>query len=349
MKTDQQQLSEVESARLQFKLEPDKALFSCEHKENSRGQSVIQQMVLGLGSLVLEKYKHRRPKTEDRFKEMKCEDLQLNLSTYLDDILTAEERSIVDEHLARCPLCRQKLADFQVLRNSLRSLPRPALSKDLLAAMRNGIAQEVKTSGRKPWFATTDDFVEWLQMRVMPYSVGTAASLIFGLLLLWSLLSAASIPNENTALAKLESPTKSTVLPANSSWRSGVVSENAFDLNAADYAAARLTVSGGSPSLNPQGALVALTKSIVRGNMKDDELVIVADVFGDGLAQIAEVVEPSSDVQAVSELEKALKNDPNYAPFVPASFDGRSETVRVIFKINRVDIKTNTKSKSRYK
>ena len=279
---------------------------------------------------------------------MKCEDLQLNLSTYLDDILTEEERATVDEHLVRCPLCRQKLADFQVLRNNLRSLPRPALSNDLLISMRNRVAQEVGTPERKPWFATTDDFTGWLQMRVMPYSVGTAASLILGLLLLWTLLSSASIPKENIALAKLESPGKPTVLLTNSNSH-GYIAGNDFDLNAADYATARLTVSGGSPSLNPQGALVALTRSIVRGNMKDDEVVIVADVFGDGLARIAEVVEPSSDLQAVRELEKALKDDPNYAPFVPASFDGRSETVRVIFKINRVDIKTNTKPKTRYR
>ncbi|MBA4183932.1 MAG: hypothetical protein H0X49_07955 [Acidobacteria bacterium] len=77
--------------------------------------------------------------------------------------------------------------------------------------------------------------------------------------------------------------------------------------------------------------------------MKDDEVVVVADVFGDGLAQIAEVVEPSSDRRAVRELEKALKNDPNFAPFVPANYDKRSDTVRVILKINRVDIQTHTK------
>lgn len=279
---------------------------------------------------------------------MKCEDLQLNLSTYLDDVLTAEERAVVDEHLARCPLCRQKLADFQVLRNSLRLLPRPALSNDLLVLLRNRVAQEVEIPARKPWFATTDDFTEWLQMRVMPYSVGTAFSVIFGLLLLWTLLSTAYIPDKNRELAKFELPLKSTILLTNSNSRADVPG-NDYDLNAADYAAARLTVSGDSPSLNPQGALVALTKSIVRGNMKDDELVIVADVFGNGLAQIAEVVEPSRDIHAVSELEKALKNDPNFAPFVPASFDGRSETVRVILKINRVDIKTNINSKSRDK
>jgi hypothetical protein len=279
---------------------------------------------------------------------MKCENLQFNLSVYLDDCLIEQERALVDEHLARCPLCRQKLADFQDLRSVLRVLPRPAMSKDLLAATQFRVAQAA--GGGQPKFSVfhTESAREWLQKRLMPYAVGTAASLLFGLTLLWMLLSAAYIPRQNTELAKVELPIKPTILLTNSNSSDRTPASD-YELDAAAYASARLMVSNGSPSLNPQGALVALTKSIVRGNMKDDEVVVVADVFGDGLAQIAEVVEPSSDVRAVSELEKALKNDPNYAPFVPASFDGRSETVRVIFKINRVDIKTNSKPKSRYR
>lgn len=279
---------------------------------------------------------------------MKCENLQFNLSVYLDDCLIEQERAVVDEHLAHCPLCRQKLADFQDLRNALRVLPRPELPNNLLAAMRIRVARAAENNQPKFSLLHRETFREWLQMRLMPYTVGTAASLILGLTLLWTLLSAVYIPGKNTELAKIEPPTKATVLLTNSN-SVGFAPESGYELNAAEYANARLSISNGSPSLNPQGALVALTKSIVRGNMKDDEVVVVADVFGNGLAQIAEVVEPSSDVRAVSELEKALKNDPNFAPFVPASFDGRSETVRVIFKINRVDIKTNTKPKSRYR
>ncbi|MGI8787388.1 MAG: hypothetical protein ACR2HG_06475 [Pyrinomonadaceae bacterium] len=178
-------------------------------------------------------------------------------------------------------------------------------------------------------------------MRFMPYAVGTALSLLLGLSLLWTLLSAANSNEKNVELAKYEPITKSSVLLTSNPN----TLDDEVELNAADYAAARLSVSGDSPSLNPHGALVALTKSILRGKMKDDEVVVVADVFGDGLAQIAEVVEPSSDRRAVGELEKALKNDPNYAPFVPASYDQRSDTVRVIFKINRVDVQTHIKSK----
>lgn len=280
---------------------------------------------------------------------MKCENLQFNLSIYLDDYLEKEERAAIDAHLAQCPLCRQKLADFQALRVNLRALARPDMSANVLASIRNRVAQAV--SSQQPTFVTfhVESFREWLEARLMPYAVGTAASLIFSLTLLWTLLSAAYIPERNTELAMLETSSNSNVSATNSNTR-GFSTTNNFDLNPAEYAHTRMLVSNDSPSLNPQGALVALTKSIVRGEMKDEEVVVVADVFGNGLAQIAEVVEPSSDIRAVRELEKALRNDPKYAaPFVPASFDGRSETVRVILKINRVDIKTNTapKTKSR--
>jgi len=271
---------------------------------------------------------------------MKCENLQFNLAIYADDVLTGEERAVVEEHLARCPLCRQKLADFQSLRNDLRILARPELPNNLLASVRNSVAREIKSSEREPSNLYKKDFYEWLQMRVMPYGVGAAASLLFGFALLWSLLSAANT-RQNLDIAKSEPFTKSGVLLANANPKA---IGNEYELTASDFAAARISVSNDSPSINPKGALVALTKSFVRGKMKDDEVVVVADIFGNGLAQIAEVVEPSSDRRAVSELEQALNNDPDFAPFVPANLDGRSETVRVIFKIQSVNVDTNTKS-----
>ena len=277
---------------------------------------------------------------------MFCENLQFKLPIYLDDILSEAERAGVEKHLAQCPVCRQKLTDFRTRRNDLRVLPRPVLSKERLTAMRNRVAQETAVKPGMLAALFSEERREWLQMRLMPYTVGTAASLFLTTTLLWSLLAAAHIPEKTIELARNETPLKSTVLLANP--LSNNYSDNYgndFELNPASFAATRHSVSGSSPSLNPQGALVALTKSIVRGKMKDDEVVVVADVFGDGLAQITEIVEPSSDVRAVRELEKALKNDSrSAAPFVTANLDGRSDTVRVIFKINRVDIQTHTKS-----
>lgn len=267
---------------------------------------------------------------------MKCENLQLNLSVYLDDILSDVERATLDEHLARCPLCRQKLADFQALRLGLRVLARPELPNNLMIAVRSRVAQEVKSTETSIF---TESFREWLQMWLMPYSVGTALSLFLGVTLLWTLLSAANFTEQSTELAKYQPIKQSTVMLTNSN---SYKKTNDFELSAADFAAARLSVSGDSPSVNPQGALVALTKSFVRGKMKDDEVIVVADVFGDGLAQISEVIEPSRDLQAVRELQDALKTNPDYAPpFVPANLDQRSNTVRVVLRLQRVDVQTH--------
>lgn len=270
---------------------------------------------------------------------MKCENLQFNLSVYLDEVLTAGERAAADAHLAACPLCRARLADFQLLRNDLRILPRAEMPDDLLVSLRTRVAEEIKLTRREPNKILSEAFREWLQMRFLPYSVATAVTLIFGLGLLWTLLSAANIGAGNAEIARVEPFTKSTVMLANNS------SPNLFnpELNTADFAAARLPIADNSPAINPKGALIALTKSLVRGNMKDDEVVVVADVFSSGLAQIAEVVEPSGDRRAVAELENALRNNPDFAPFVSSSVDGRSDTVRVVLKIQRVDVQTRVK------
>ncbi|MDH3492722.1 MAG: hypothetical protein OEM82_04165, partial [Acidobacteriota bacterium] len=97
-------------------------------------------------------------------------------------------------------------------------------------------------------------------------------------------------------------------------------------------------IAASPPELNPAGALVALTKSIVRGDMKDEEVVIVADVFGNGLARIAEVVDPPSNARSMRELEKAFNTEPNMAPFMPSKLARDSGSVRVVVKIQRVDV-----------
>ena len=272
---------------------------------------------------------------------MNCENLQFNLSVYLDDILTVEERATVDEHLVQCPLCREKSAQLQSLRNSLCVLARPEMPNDLLVSVRNRVALETGKIERKPESIFTENFREWLLMRFMPYSVGTVAAIVMTFGLLWALLLNPDRIGQNNEFAEYEPITKSTVLlaKANSNINSG-----AFEPAAMNVDAPRLSISGESPSVNPKGALIALTKSFVRGKMKDDEVVVVAEVFGDGLARIDEVVEPSRNRRAVRELEDALRSDPNYAPpFVPAHLDQRSDTVRVVFKIQSVNINTHLK------
>jgi hypothetical protein len=113
------------------------------------------------------------------------------------------------------------------------------------------------------------------------------------------------------------------------------------EINLADLVAERGLVSNESPSVNPRGALVEMAASLVNRKIKEDEVVVVADVFSNGLAEIEEVVEPLDDEKTVYELEKAMQKNSSDAPFVPASLDRRADSVRVVLKIQRVDIKTS--------
>ena len=261
---------------------------------------------------------------------MKCENLQLDLPLYAENVLADNERQMLETHLTKCPICRSALADFQSLRNDLRNLPQPEVPSDLLRSVKNGVAAELKRSQPKPATFFSMSFRRWLQYRLMPYSVGTAASLLITFSLLLTLLSTREAALNGVESARLNT-NRSVLIAANN---------NPSNSNALDdeYALGSLPVGDESPSINPASALVALTKSIARGKMKDEEVVVVADVFGDGIAKIAEVVEPPQDKGALRDLKKALDEKQVPAPFVPASQDKRAQIVRVIFKIQRVDV-----------
>lgn len=265
---------------------------------------------------------------------MRCSDVKSDLPLYSDDILSVAERADLDAHLDTCPLCRQALSEYQEVKNELRSLARPAMPEAFLTSLRAAVAAELVPAIRTPVFHVIEDRRNWFDTWMMPSAVGTLASLVFGLFILWGILSSARDPGD---FISRTTPVKPVILASSNP----MIGEESMDILAAEYATTRLSIAGESPSVNPQGALVALTKSLVRGEMRDDEVVVVAEVFGNGLARISEVVEPSANSRAIEDLEKALESDPVYAPFVPASFDGRSDRMRVVLKIQNVNVHTD--------
>ncbi|MEO5858456.1 MAG: zf-HC2 domain-containing protein [Pyrinomonadaceae bacterium] len=271
---------------------------------------------------------------------MRCSDIKSDLPLYSDDILDVSERADLDAHLDTCPLCRQALSEYQEVKNDLRSLTRPAMSEAFLASLRAAVSAELVPAIRTPVFHVIEDRRNWFETWMIPSVVGTFASIVFGMFILWGILSSARDPNEFISMTRTAKP----VMLASSN---PMIGEDSIDILAADYATTRISIAAESPSINPQGALVALTKSLVRGEMKDDEVVVVAEVFGNGLARISEVVEPSGNSRAIEDLEKALESDPVYAPFVPASFDGRSDRMRVVLKIQNVNVHTNYQTPAR--
>jgi hypothetical protein len=104
------------------------------------------------------------------------------------------------------------------------------------------------------------------------------------------------------------------------------------------YAALRTPYNSESPSLNPGGALAMLSwehSSSQNATQGQDDMVIVADVFTNGTASLANVVQAPRDRRMLQEVANALQTN---AAFVPASLDRRPETMRVVFSVQRVDV-----------
>jgi len=252
---------------------------------------------------------------------MRCEEVQNLLAIEADGVLLDGESATLNEHLSACPLCRQERDDIRAVTRDLRMMRRPVLSNDTLYSIRTTVSEKL---GAPQGFWICEDRRPWLRAWLMPSSLGTVASTVMAVGFIW-LLSLTPLPSRSQPFAD-----------DFSGYR---------DPSQMAYAGPRRDVSSESPSVNPQGALVALTNSLVHGEMNDDEVVVVAEVFGNGLAKIDEVVEPSKNRRAVGELEKALKSDPDFAPFVPANLDQRPDSVRVILKIQNVNVSTRVRAK----
>ena len=285
---------------------------------NSRGQSAIHSTQFGANKM------------------MQCSDLQSNLSLFADGLLDENENASLSTHLDACPLCRQKAADYRDIRAALRQMQRPEISAKLQHTIKVAARSELRTE-RHSIVPVSSSIREWLQMRVMPYSVGVVASLLVAMTFTTMMFSGMLKPGNVPIAMRGHDP----LLLANNT--SPYKDQDTSSISPSEYAKTRLGLGNESPSVNPQGALIALTRSLVRGGMKDDEVVVVADVFDNGLAQIAEVVEPSRDGRAVGELEKALDSDPTYAPFIPSTLENRPQSVRVILKFQSVDVSMSSK------
>jgi hypothetical protein len=268
---------------------------------------------------------------------MNCSELKTELMLYADGVLSERESMAVAQHLEECPLCRETSAELHEIRTSMRQMRRPDISQALKFQLKRSVTDEIKNQ-RTSWLPVSAEMLHWLHSHVMPYAVGALASVVIGFTFLTLMFSTAlngngrAFQNDSVMLASNKDPFKRGDSTA---------------ISPTDFARTRLDVSSESPSVNPQGALIALTKSFIRGGMKDDEVTVVADVFGNGLAQIAEVVEPSRDSRAVGELEKALASDPRYAPFVAANLDNRSDSVRVVLRFQSVNVRTHLREPKR--
>jgi anti-sigma factor RsiW len=260
---------------------------------------------------------------------MSCKETSPLLSQYIDDVLSLPVRVSVDEHLDTCPVCRAHVAEFRTISRGFRGLSRPAVPAGLASAITDALKIEAAAQRQTPEPSFFQRIALWLEPRLMPYSISSFASL-----LLFVSMFAAFRPHF-VALhdAAIQS---STLHPFQASAR--------YDLNQPvtpeDFSAARAPFAAQSPSLDPSGALAALTGSYAHphGNLyqEADDMMVVADVFSNGSAALADVVQAPRDRQMLADFEVALRQS---AAFVPASWDRRPDTMRVVFTVQKVDVR----------
>ncbi len=262
---------------------------------------------------------------------MTCEEIQKAFSSYLDDQLSLAERAVCDTHLHGCPVCRAQIAESRLILRRLGALKHPAIPPDLAASISDALMIESAAAERQPRLPFYVRIAEWLEPRIMPYTIGAFASI-----LLFVAVYAPLHPYLVT-LRQMESQSRgASESLTNPTW---VSDSGGFDVtkpvvSLEDYAASRLPYGVESPSLNPRGALAALVWNPA-GRADDDDMVVVADVFSNGSASLAEVVQPPRNPRMLNDLQDALRKNP---AFVPAALDQRPKTIRVVFVLQKVEV-----------
>lgn len=250
---------------------------------------------------------------------MLCDETGQSLSLYLDNILSLPARVAMDAHLVECPLCRAHLAELRLISRNLRELPPPTPPLGLAYAISGSLMIEAAARQQEPDASLPARITRWLQPRLMPYTVGSFASVI-----LFISMFAALRPHIIALREAAAHTTHHSIQP----------------VTPEDYAASRAPFAEQSPSLDPSGALAALTRSYTnpQNEMSEDadDMIVVTYVFSNGSASLASVVHPPRDRRMLDEFQSALRQN---AAFVPASFDRRPETMRVVFAVQKVDVR----------
>ncbi|HMF55732.1 MAG TPA: zf-HC2 domain-containing protein [Pyrinomonadaceae bacterium] len=266
---------------------------------------------------------------------MSCEEIQQELSLYVDDELTEPARAACDAHIEVCPVCREELAQLRLMTRGLAQLARPVPPLELIPAITDALIIEAAARRRSPHNPLHIAVLQWIEPRLMPYTVGSFASVILFLVLI------SAFRPHMQALRDWEVSQRDADVIALRVFATQSATGEDYDISqpvtAENYAARRAPYSTESPSLNPRGSLAGLVWSPLHGHDRtgDDDMVVLTDVFWDGQASLAGVVQAPRDPRMLEEFQNALRRD---AAFVPASYDRRPETLRVVLFVQKVSV-----------
>lgn len=262
---------------------------------------------------------------------MNCSETQPSLSLYLDGQMEAGAQAACETHLRRCPVCRAELADLRFLTRDLSLLARPVAPPDLAANINFTLAAEAAVKRQTPPLSWSEQIANWLRPRLLPYTVGSFASVMLFFSAFGALSSSLRALNDWDYTERLA--------VAREYQRIYGVDFPGYDIQQPvtpqGLALLRQPVTDQSPTLNPQGALLSVIRSLSFDD-DTDEMMVVADIFSDGSAALTDVMTPPRDPRLLRDVQRALRQNP---AFVPATYDGRPQTLRVVFVVQNLGVR----------
>jgi Putative zinc-finger len=268
---------------------------------------------------------------------MNCEETQNSFSPYLDGRLADEAEGAVETHLDRCPACRLRLAEMRRVVRALASVERPAEPAGLAASISAALMIERAARRQQPQLPAGRRLFRWLEPRLMPYTVGALTSV-----LLFVSMANALRPHLRS-LHEIAEAARQTPDEATHPWIRNGYFDLDYPISLEDLARRSAAYGSESPSLNPRSDLFRVMNHVhtgVAGEDDDaDDLTIVADVFSNGSASVAEVMQSPRDPRVLAEVQDALRRTP---AFVPASLDRRPQTMRVVLSLSKVSVRDRT-------
>src|ERR1044072_7112930 len=187
---------------------------------------------------------------------MTCEETRQSLSLYVDDCVSLPARVAIDEHLDRCPVCRAEVAELRSLTRSLKMMTRPTLPAGLAETITDLLTIEA-AARPAPQPPLSRRVARFLEPRLMPYTVGSFASVILFFLMFTALRPHFVALREAALNAALNNPDTYDVRT--------VRAIPGYDLyqpiDPKNFAESRAPFGEESPSLDPSSALAAFTRA----------------------------------------------------------------------------------------
>jgi hypothetical protein len=190
-------------------------------------------------------------------------------------------------------------------------LSRPTPPPNLVASISNALYIEAAARRQAPKPSPVSQLAGFLKPRLMPYTVGSFASVFMFFMMFTALRPHFVVLRE--VQAQYRPDLTKPVTPES-------------------FARERAPFGVLSPTIDPNGSLAALQRANAHPAESqydpDDDMLVMAYVFSNGTASLGDVVHPPRDKRMLDDFQSALRRD--YA-FVEAKLDHRPDTMRIYF------------------